>query len=186
MEEIIWKIAYGIHLQSQFRSIKKILADDVERIEVFIAHGIPDFIKGLSLPFIVLAYLFTVDWRLALISFVPLILVGILVSVTFGSPKTKELMEKYHNSLEDMNAGIVEFVQAMPVMKIFGQTATAFGKYSGTVNMFEKFIILWTRKSSPVWAAFMSFINNALLPVLVLGLYLYFQNEINLSVLFYF
>ena len=184
--EKIGKLPMGYISNRSSGALKKILADDVERIEVFYAHTIADFIKGLALPFIVLAYLFTVDWRLALVSFVPLILVGILVSVTFGSPKTKELMEKYHNSLEDMNAGIVEFVQAMPVMKIFGQNATAFGKYSGTVNMFEKFIILWTRKSSPVWAAFMSFINNALLPVLVLGLYLYFQNEINLSVLFLF
>lgn len=182
----IGKLPMGYVSNRSSGTLKKILADDVERIEVFIAHGIPDFIKGLSLPFIVLAYLFIVDWRLALVSFVPLILVGILVSVYFGSVKAKQLIKKYHNSLEDMNAGIVEFVRAMPVMKIFGQTATAFTKYSGTVSMFEKFIVLWTRKQTPAWAAFMSFINNALLPVLALGLYLYFQNGISLSVLFLF
>ena len=184
--EKIGKLPMGYVSNRSSGALKKILTDDVERIEVFIAHGIPDLIKGLSLPFIVLVYLFIVDWRLALVSFVPLILVGIFVSVYFGSAKTKQLMKKYHNSLEDMNAGIVEFVRAMPVMKIFGQTATAFTKYSGTVNMFEKFIALWTRKQSPMWAVFMSFVNNALLPVLALGLYLYFQNELSLSVLFLF
>lgn len=167
-------------------ALKKILADDVERIETFIAHGVPDFIKGIALPVIFLSYLFVADWRLALISFVPLILVGILVPVYFGSAKNKQIMKKYHTSLEDMNAGIVEFVRAMPVMKIFGQTATAFTKYSGTVNMYDKFINLWSRKQSPVWAVFMSFINNALLPVLALGLYLYFQNGLSLPVLFLF
>ena len=167
-------------------ALKKILADDVERIETFIAHGIPDFIKGMALPVIFLSYLFVADWRLALISFVPLVLVGVLVTVYFSSAKNKQIMNKYHTSLEDMNAGIVEFVRAMPVMKIFGQTATAFTKYSGTVNMYDKFINLWTRKQSPVWAVFMSFINNALLPVLALGLYLYFQNGLSLPVLFLF
>lgn len=167
-------------------ALKKILADDVERIETFIAHGIPDLVKGITLPIIFLIYLFIADWRLALISFVPLILVGVLVTVYFGSDMNKKIMKQYHQSLEDMNAGIVEFVRAMPVMKIFGQTATAFTKYSGTVNLYDKFINLWSRKQSPVWAVFMSFINNALLPVLALGLYLYFQNGLSLSVLFLF
>ncbi len=182
----IGKLPMGYIGNRSSGALKKILADDVERIEVFIAHGVPDFIKGMALPIIFLSYLFVADWRLALISFVPLILVGVLVTVYFGSAKNKQIMEKYHTSLEDMNAGIVEFVRAMPVMKIFGQTATAFTKYSGTVNMYDKFINLWTRKQSPVWAVFMSFINNALLPVLALGLYLYFQNGLSLPVLFLF
>ena len=182
----IGKLPMGYIGNRSSGALKKILADDVERIETFIAHGVPDFIKGIALPVIFLSYLFVADWRLALISFVPLVLVGVLVTVYFGSAKNKQIMEKYHTSLEDMNAGIVEFVRAMPVMKIFGQTATAFTKYSGTVNMYDKFINLWTRKQSPVWAVFMSFINNALLPVLALGLYLYFQNGLSLPVLFLF
>lgn len=182
----IGKLPMGYIGNRSSGALKKILADDVERIETFIAHGVPDFIKGIALPVIFLSYLFVADWRLALISFVPLVLVGVLVTVYFGSAKNKQIMEKYHTSLEDMNAGIVEFVRAMPVMKIFGQTATAFTKYSGTVNMYDKFINLWTRRQSPVWAVFMSFINNALLPVLALGLYLYFQNGLSLPVLFLF
>jgi len=182
----IGKLPMGYIGNRSSGALKKILADDVERIETFIAHGVPDFIKGVALPVIFLSYLFVADWRLALISFVPLILVGTLVTVYFGSDKNKQIMKQYHSSLEDMNAGIVEFVRAMPVMKIFGQTATAFTKYSGTVNMYDKFINLWSRKQSPVWAVFMSFINNALLPVLALGLYLYFQNGLSLPVLFLF
>lgn len=182
----IGKLPMGYIGNRSSGALKKILADDVERIETFIAHGVPDFIKGIALPIIFLVYLFMVDWRLALISFLPLILVGVLVTVYFSSDKNKQIMKKYHTSLEDMNAGIVEFVRAMPVMKIFGQTATAFTKYSGTVNMYGKFINIWTRKQSPIWAVFMSFINNALLPVLALGLYLYFQNGLSLAVLFLF
>jgi len=167
-------------------SLKKILADDVERIETFIAHGIPDTIKAVALPVICLIFLFVIDWRLALVSFIPLLGVIIFVPSTMGTEESKKAMEKYHNSLEEMNAGIVEFVRAMPVMKIFGQSATAFTKYSGTVYDFQEHVNKWTQVSAPLWGMLMSFLNNALLPVLALGVYLYFSAGLTLSVFFLF
>ncbi|ACF13464.1 ABC transporter-related protein [Chloroherpeton thalassium ATCC 35110] len=167
-------------------SLKKILADDVERIETFIAHGIPDTVKAVALPVICLIFLFVIDWRLALVSFIPLLGVIIFVPSTMGTEESKKAMEKYHNSLEDMNAGIVEFVRAMPVMKIFGQSATAFTKYSGTVYDFQEHVNKWTQISAPLWGMLMSFLNNALLPVLALGVYLYFSAGLTLSVFFLF
>ncbi len=166
--------------------LKKILADDVERIESFIAHAIPDIVKAVVLPILILSYLFTVDWRMALLSFVFLAVILVLISRSMGTEEHKKGMKKYHQSLEDMNAGIVEFVRAMPVMKIFGQTASAFQKYSGTVNEFDKFVTKWTEMSAPVWAKLMSFLTNALLPILIFGLFLYFNKSISLAVLFLF
>lgn len=167
-------------------ALKKILADDVERIESFIAHGIPDTIKAAVLPLITLGYLFTVDWRLALISVIPLMCVCYMSVVMMGTEASKTAMNKYHQSLEDMNAGIVEFVRAMPVMKIFGQSASVFKKYSETVNEYEIFIAHWVKLSSPVWGMLMSYLVNALLPVLVLGLYFYFEGSLEISVFFLF
>ncbi|MEM7107683.1 MAG: ABC transporter ATP-binding protein [Bacteroidota bacterium] len=157
-------------------ALKKIVADDIERIETFIAHQIPDFVKGFTLPVVTIIYLFYVDWRLAAISFLPLLVLAIWTPVTFSSAYTKEMMKKYHSSLEDMNAGIVEFVKAMPVMKIFGQTADSFKQYRGAVDEYAKNSIKWLFKSAPPFAVFMSFITNALLPVLILGTYLYLNN----------
>lgn len=147
--EKLGKLPMGYVSNRSSGALKKILADDVERIETFVAHGIPDIVKGVSLPMIFLTYLFFEDWRLALVSLIPLVLVIIVVPFMMGGEESKEAMLKYHNSLEEMNAGIVEFVRAMPVMKIFGQSATAFTKYSGTVSMFEKFVCEWVRISSP-------------------------------------
>ena len=167
-------------------ALKKILADDVERIETFIAHGIPDTVKAVALPFIFLIYQVMTDWRLALVSFLPLALVFILVSTMMTSKRGRASMKKYHESLEDMNAGIVEFVRAMPVMKIFGQSATAFTRYSGTVTEYEEHVNNWTRTSASAWSKMMSFLNNALLPVLAVGLYLYFRDGISLTVFILF
>ncbi|MEM0995345.1 MAG: ABC transporter ATP-binding protein [Bacteroidota bacterium] len=171
-----------------FRSgaLKKIVADDIERIESFLAHQIPDFIKGISLPVPTIAYLFYVDWRLAAISFIPLLVLAIWMPAIFSSSRTKVMMQKYHQSQEDMNSGIVEFVRAMPVMKIFGQTADHFHQYSHTAKEFTHFYKEWTRKSAPPFAVFMSSMSNATLPILVLGTYLYLQNGLSFSTLILF
>lgn len=167
-------------------SLKKILVDDVERIENFIAHNLPDTIRALILPLVILGYLFIIDYRLALASLLSLIVLVISISALSGSEAEKTRIKKYHESLEKMNSGIVEFVRAMPVMKIFGQSASAFVKYSGTVKEFDFHLMEWTKLTAPLWGIIMSFLNNALLPLLIFGLYLYFKGDLELPVFFLF
>jgi len=166
-------------------AFKKIISDDVERIETFIAHQIPDFVKAVALPLLTLGYLFSEDWRLALISCLPLLVLVVIMPLMFGS-KNQNLTQKYHHSLEEMSAGIVEYVRAMPVMKIFQQSAETFDKYGKKVLTFHRFVSDWIRHSSPPFAIFMSFASNAMLPVLALGLYLYFHNGLTLATLLFF
>ncbi|MEM7659593.1 MAG: ABC transporter ATP-binding protein, partial [Bacteroidota bacterium] len=176
----------GFTQQHHSGALKKIVTDDVERLEGFLAHQIPDFVKGLVLPFVTIGYLFYVDWRLAAISFVPLLVIAIWVPLAFRSPKMKSAMQQHLNSQEEMNATIVEFVQAMPVMKIFGQTASTFQKYSQSVNGFAAWAIAYTRQSAPPFAVFMSFMSNATLPILVLGTYLYLTSGLAVTTLILF
>ena len=166
-------------------AFKKIISDDVERIETFVAHQIPDFVKAVALPLLTLGYLFSEDWRLALISCLPLLILVVIMPLMFGS-KNQNLTQKYHHSLEEMSAGIVEYVRAMPVMKIFQQSAETFDKYGKKVLTFHRFVSDWIRHSSPPFAIFMSFASNAMLPVLALGLYLYFHNGLTLATLLFF
>lgn len=166
-------------------AFKKIISDDVERIETFVAHQIPDFVKAVALPLLTLGYLFSEDWRLALISCLPLLVLVVIMPLMFGS-KNENLTQKYHHSLEEMSAGIVEYVRAMPVMKIFQQSAETFDKYGKKVLTFHRFVSDWIRHSSPPFAIFMSFASNAMLPVLALGLYLYFHNGLTLATLLFF
>ena len=181
----VGKLPMGYLNNRNSGTLKKILSDDVERIENFIAHQIPDFVKGIALPIITIVYLFFQDWRLAAISCVPLLVLAVMLPKMY-SGRNKKLIQDYHQSLEEMNAGIVEYVRAMPVMKIFGQSAETFDKYGNTVKRFNKFVGEWVKSSTPGFAIFMSFTSNAMLPVLALGLYLYFQNGVTLATLLLF
>ena len=181
----VGKLPMGYLNNRNSGTLKKILSDDVERIENFIAHQIPDFVKGIALPIITIVYLFFQDWRLAAISCIPLLVLAVMLPKMY-SGRNKKLIQDYHQSLEEMNAGIVEYVRAMPVMKIFGQSAETFDKYGNTVKRFNKFVGEWVKSSTPGFAIFMSFTSNAMLPVLALGLYLYFQNGVTLATLLLF
>ncbi|WP_084084954.1 ABC transporter ATP-binding protein [Chryseobacterium sp. YR221] len=181
----VGKLPMGYLNNRNSGALKKILSDDVERIENFVAHQIPDFVKGIALPVVTIAFLFSQDWRLAAISFVPLLALAVLLPRMYGG-RNKQLIKDYHTSLEEMNSGIVEYVRAMPVMKIFGQSAETFDKYGNTVKRFNGFVIDWVKTSTPAFAVFMSFVSNAMLPVLALGLYLYFENGVSLATLLVF
>lgn len=180
------KIPLGFIQNFRSGALKKIVSDDIERIEGFIAHQIPDFTKAVLLPLITIIYLLYVDYRLALVSLAPFLILAIWIPAIFSSKYTKKMMQQHHQSQEEMNSTIVEFVRAMPVMKIFAQTADKFKKYSNSVNGFAKFSIQWLYQSGPPFAIFMSFISNASLPVLILGTYLFLQNGLTVSVLILF
>lgn len=185
MADKLGKLPLGFINRNNSGALKKILADDIERIENFIAHNIPDFIKGMLLPFITLGYLFYIDWRLALASCVPIVLLAIMIPLMF-SPKRAALLTAYHNSLEHMNAVTVEYVRAMPVVRIFGHTEESFDRYRLAVVGFNDMVVAWVRRSAPVYGVFMGFATNATLPVLVAGLYLYTKTGLDLPVLILF
>ncbi|MEL6699078.1 MAG: ABC transporter ATP-binding protein [Bacteroidota bacterium] len=180
------ELSLGFTQQHASGTWKKIVADDIERIEGFLAHQIPDFVKGITLPVVTIAYLFFVDWRLAAISFVPLLILAIWVPLMIRSQAIKDALKQHMESQEEMNATIVEFVKAMPVMKIFGQTASNFKKYSQSVHGFTDFSNAYTRKSAPPFAVFMSFMGNATLPILVLGTFLYLYSGLSIATLILF
>lgn len=183
--DTIGKLPMGYLSNRNSGALKKVLSDDVERIENFIAHQIPDFIKGVALPIVTVAYLFSQNWQLAAVSCVPLLFLAVLMPMMY-SGRNKVLIQRYHQSLEEMNAGIVEYVRAMPVMKIFGQSAETFSRYGNKVKSFHQLLMTWIKSSTPPFAIFISFTSNALLPVLALGLYLYFHNGVSLATLLLF
>lgn len=180
----IGKLPMGFLNNRNSGGLKKIVSDDVERIEGFIAHHIPDFIKGITLPLVTITYLFTQDWRLALVSLLPVLILVIWIPLSMRG--RGDLMKRYHESIEEMNSGIVEYVRAMPVMKIFGQSADTFQKFGSVVKRYDLFVQEWIKGNSSGFAVFISFASNAMLPVLAFGLYLYFQNGVTLPVLLLF
>ena len=163
--------------------IKKISLEDVENIELFIAHHTRDTVEGISLPIITIAYLFYVDWRMALIALIPLPIAALLLMAMSGGPEYKKLVRKFHDALENMNATIIEYVRGMPIVKIFNQTATSFSRFRDSVYTYRDFDVLTAKKITPFWAAFLVVTGTPLFFLLPFGTWFYLRGTISLPAL---
>ena len=122
----ITKIPLGYHLTIGSGRLRKIMDENIESVEGFIAHQFPDFVASVTAPIVMVIILLAVDWRFGLASLVGIVLAFVAEFIGFGSGEMKENMGKYQKALEEMNNASVEYVRGMSVVKAFNQTASSF------------------------------------------------------------
>jgi ATP-binding cassette subfamily B protein len=152
-------------------SIKKLLNEDVERIELFVAHHITDIVQAVALPLISLVFLFFVDWRLAIGVLIPLPLAMAAQSSMYGSAGMK-LYTEWQEKLATMNGTIVEYVRGMPVVKIFNQTVNAFKRFSDDVYTYRDLTLHWIKITLTPFAAFLVLLSSSAVFVLPIAIFL--------------
>ncbi|WP_289355083.1 ABC transporter ATP-binding protein [Paenibacillus sp. S-12] len=180
------KLPLGFFSEQHSGRVKKIVADDVERIESFIAHHLPDLTASLVAPCLTIAYLFSVDWRLAIAALLPIPAAYAVQGIIFLRGKRSEDMKQMHHLSETMNGAIVEFIHAMPVIKSFNQTVHSFARYRNSV---ESYAALWgeiARKKTPLYTLFLLLLESGLLFIMPLGAWLYVQGNVTFPVLVLF
>ncbi|NJR25966.1 MAG: ABC transporter ATP-binding protein [Richelia sp. CSU_2_1] len=179
------RLPLGYFNQNSIGQIKKIMADDAENLEEALGHILPDFVSVTTLVLLTTIYLFTVDWRmtLATLAVFPIALAGQAWSVQAA---VKPLYKPFHDSLEDMNSTIVEYVRGMKVVKAFGQTATSYEKYENAVNRYHKIYQDWVWKSLPGLSVFFVGITANIVTILPVGTWLYLSGSIDMSTLILF
>ncbi|PWR74543.1 ABC transporter ATP-binding protein [Methanospirillum stamsii] len=146
-------------------SVTKIITEDVDRIELFIAHHLTDSVGGILLPVFAIGYMITIDWRIALVSLIPIPLALIAIKMAYRESENKS-MKKYYDALDRMNGIIVEYIRGMPVVKVFNQTARSFHRLSDSVSTYRDFVIEWTKECAPSYSAFSVCVNLPLLFIL--------------------
>lgn len=106
----ITKLPLDYHLKMGSGKLRKVMDDNIESLEGFIAHDLPNMISAFVAPVVMLVLVFIVDWRFGLATFVGIIVSFLMYGVTSGGNKTKKLMEDYQISLEDMSNASVEYI----------------------------------------------------------------------------
>ncbi len=124
--------------------LRKIVNDSTGATENYLAHQLPDKYAAIATPIGLLALLFIFDWRLGLLSLVPVILAFLIMSAMTGK-RMAEKMKQYNNALENMSNEAVEYVRGIPVVKTFGQSVYSFKKFKGTIDEYEKWVVSYTR-----------------------------------------
>ncbi|WP_435105106.1 ABC transporter ATP-binding protein [Arhodomonas sp. AD133] len=151
-------------------TLKKIVFQDVERLELFIAHHTIELVAAVLGPLFVGILLFWVDWRMALaaLSTVPLAIA--VQAVLFRD--IGERIDEYNQAVADLNGATVEYVRSMPVMKAFRQTAGSFRAMNDSLERYRHLVSDFTRQAVPGWSAFMVLLGANITVVLPVGLWL--------------
>lgn len=165
----ITKIPLGYHLTIGSGRLRKIMDENIESVEGFIAHQFPDFVASVTAPIVMVVILFTVDWRFGLASLAGIILAFIAEFIGYGSGAMKENMGKYQTALEEMNNASVEYVRGMPVVKAFNQTASSFRKLKDAISGYTEWVLKFSLGWQNCMPAFTTIINNIYLILIPVG-----------------
>lgn len=144
-------------------AIKKIVSDDAEQLEAFIAHHICDIAAAVATPVFTLLYLFGMDWRLALVTLLPIFIsIGLLASC-LKQPGKAALQVELHDSQERMQGTIVEYIHGMSVVKVFNRTLSAFRRYEDDLNAFTDVVSRTARANAKPMGAYYAFFGAQLM-----------------------
>ena len=139
------KIPLGYLLTNGSGSITKVVQDDVRNLHAFVADSTPLIGKGVASPLATLVLLLVIDWRLTLVA-LGVILLG-FIAMSLCMRGHTELQRKYDAERENISTTVVEFVQAMPVVRTFGGGAATFGRYQSALERFKSIMTRWLEVS---------------------------------------
>ncbi|MDR1194754.1 MAG: ABC transporter ATP-binding protein/permease [Peptococcaceae bacterium] len=161
----------GFHSDNSTGKLRKVVDENIEKLEGFIAHQLPDLVGSFAMPVITLLILFAFDWRLGLASLVPIILSYGIQTLAYGDGAAQKFITNYQNSLEDMNNAAVEYVRGISVVKAFNQTIFSFRRFHAAIVNYGRFVKDYTMAFETYMELFVVIINHVylfLIPVIIL------------------
>ena len=124
--------------------VRKIVYESSAATETYLAHQLPDKANALATPVGLIVLLLVFDWRLGLLSLLPVAAAFVIMSVMTGKRMAKK-MEEYNNALGQMAGEAVEYVRGISVVKTFGQSVFSFRRFKEAIDNYEKWVIAYTK-----------------------------------------
>ncbi len=162
----------GFHINTGSGRLRKIMDDNIEGLESFIAHDLPNTVAAFVSPLVMLVLVFVVDWRFGLMVLLGIICVFILQGSTMGGKKTENLIKEYQAALEDMAGASVEYVRGISVVKAFGQTTFSFKRLSDAIKRYTASVIPYSLSQENMSASLQTALNNIYLFLIPMGIWI--------------
>lgn len=149
--------------------MRKIINESSAATETYLAHQLPDRAGALATPVGLLAMLFVFDWRLGLLSLIPVAL-GFLVMMRMTGAGMQQKMKEYQNALDNMSNEAVEYIRGIPVVKTFGQTVFSFKKFKAAIDYYEKWVTAYATDLRMPMTLYTTAINGVFAFLIAAGL----------------
>lgn len=173
--EHIGKLPMGYVTNNSIGKMKQVLDADVEQIETFLAHQLPDFVSTVVMLIAMFIIMFSQNVWLALACLIPIV-VGFVCqfAVMIKILKSGGLKENF-DALEKISSSSIQYVQGMPSIKIFGQTVKSFRKFYEDIVSYRDFTTKMTEVIRPGYVLFRMFVLSVATFIVPVGLLLFLQ-----------
>lgn len=161
------KLPLGVIQDKGTGTVKKLFVDDVDSLEVLLAHSMPEGIANLMVPIAVYVAMFFVDWKLALLSLasIPLSSVAMMTMYSVGMKK----MGPYYMAGQKMNNTIIEYINGMEVVKVFNKDADSYERFRKDISDYRNYTLAWYRAAWPWMAIYSSLLPCTIILTLPVG-----------------
>lgn len=166
----IAKLPLGFHLTFGSGKLRKVMDENIEKIEGFIAHQLPDLVASMVAPVVMIVILLSIDWRFGLAALTGILIAFAIQVKSYGNKGAKVMMDKYQSTLEDMNSASVEYIRGISVVKAFKQTVYSFRKLHETIKAYTNYVIPYTLSWENYFSVFTTIINNIYLFLIPVGI----------------
>lgn len=177
----IGKLSLGYLNSTATGAVKKNLEQDVERIELFVAHTIPDLVNVGATVVVMFVIFFSLNGWMALTCVIAFaISIAMQASMMFGK-KAQGTMKAYFDSQERIHSSAIQYVRGIPVVKIFGQTVFSFKKFHADLYNYRDWAVAYCDKFENGMAVFTVILNSFLTFILPVGLLIMSGDPNNIS-----
>lgn len=159
MAETLAELPIGWHITHVSGKVRKVFEKNINQLETLIAHNLPDIAQNMVSPFAILALMLIFDWRLGLISLLPLVLAFVLQAVLMQISTNSGFMQKYEDALEQMNNAGTEYVRGISVIKTFNQSVYYFKNFYTSIMKYKEFVHKYSMSWENGYAIFLALIK---------------------------
>lgn len=181
LSEHIGRLPLGYLTNTSTGAIKKTMEQNIEKIETFIAHTIPDLVNVVATVVVMFLLFFTLDGWMALVCLVVILASLFLQFSNFMGKKAREFTHTYFDAQERMSASAVQYVRGMPVVKIFGQSVRSFRRFNAEIEAYKTFALKCCDTYQNGMIAFAVLLNSMVTFLLPAGILLMQGNEESLA-----
>ena len=163
MAEALAELPIGWHITHESGKVRKIFEKNVNQLETLIAHNLPDTAQNMVSPFAILALMLVFDWRLGLVSLLPLVLAFVLQMLLMRISTNSGFMQKYEDALEQMNNAGTEYVRGISVIKTFNQSVYYFKNFYTSIMNYKEFVHKYSMSWENGYSIFLALIKAGFL-----------------------
>ncbi len=178
------KLPLGALSERSTGEIKYVMNESIEKLELFLAHNLPELVLYLAGPIVMFIYLLTVNVSLGFVSLIPLVIVLLVMILMFG--RFSKFMPHINRTSGSLSSAINEYVNGMRLIKAYNLGAQSFQKYSHAIDEQHQMWGAIARATGPLYATYVVFLECGILFLVPLGGYFYVHGAITAGVLLLF